>query len=78
MACGLPVVASPKGMNKEVVIQGENGFLATTDQEWIDTLTNLLTNPHLRQSFGQAGHKLVHEKYTLQKNFEILKKALAS
>lgn len=76
MACGLPVVASPIGMNKEVVIHGENGFLAATDQEWIDSLTKLLTNPYLRQSFGQSGYQLVQEKYTLEKNFEILKKVL--
>ncbi|GAB2633542.1 glycosyltransferase family 4 protein [Belliella aquatica] len=78
MACSLPVVASPVGMNKEVVIHGENGFLASTEQEWIDSLAKLLTNPHLRQSFGQAGHHLVQQKYTLEKNFEILKKVLAS
>lgn len=78
MACGLPVVASPVGMNKEVVIHGENGFLASTDQEWIDSLTELLINPHLRQTFGQAGQQLVQEKYTLEKNFEILKNVLAS
>lgn len=78
MACGLPVVASPVGMNKEVVIHGENGFLATTDQEWIESLTKLLSNPHLRQSLGKAGHKLVQQKYTLEKNFEILKGILVS
>ncbi|SNS74784.1 Glycosyltransferase involved in cell wall bisynthesis [Belliella buryatensis] len=78
MACGLPVVASPIGMNTEVVKHEENGFLATTDQEWIESLTKLLTNPHLRQSFGKAGHQLVQEKYTLEKNFEILKKVLTS
>ncbi len=76
MACGKPVVATPIGMNTEVVKQGKNGFLASTEQEWIDSLTQLLTNSPLRQSLGANGHRLIQEKYTLQKNFEILKKEL--
>ena len=34
MACGLPVVASPVGMNCHIVEHGVNGFLADTPEEW--------------------------------------------
>lgn len=34
MACGKPVVATPVGVNKMIVRQGVNGFLANTEAEW--------------------------------------------
>ncbi|MDN3690573.1 glycosyltransferase [Cyclobacterium jeungdonense] len=70
MACGLPVVASPVGMNKEVVSHGVNGFLAQTDAEWIAALSQLIRDWTLRKAFGEKGHQLVMENYTLHQNFE--------
>lgn len=69
MACGLPVVASPVGMNKEVVTHGVNGFLAQTDAEWIAALGMLIRDWTLRKSFGEKGHQLVKDKFTLRQNF---------
>lgn len=66
MACGLPVVASPVGVNCEIVCTGENGFLADCDEAWIDALGRLLGNVQLRQQMGAAGRKIVEEKYCLQ------------
>ncbi|MEX2567184.1 MAG: glycosyltransferase family 4 protein, partial [Cyclobacteriaceae bacterium] len=70
MACGLPVVASPVGMNKEVVQHGINGYLAKSEEEWIAALSKLIQDWQLRKSFGENGHQLVMEKYTLERNFE--------
>lgn len=78
MACGLPVVASPVGMNVEVVKDGENGFLATTEKEWIDSLKNLIVDPELRRTFGKNGRGLVEENFTLERNFERMKQILIS
>lgn len=66
MACGLPVVASPVGVNAEIVEHGVNGFLANTPQEWEYALTTLLTDAALRQRMGQAGRRKVEEHYSLQ------------
>ncbi len=66
MACGLPVVASPVGVNSEIVEHGVNGFLASTDQEWREALSTLLANPELRRRMGAAGRKKVEEHYSLQ------------
>lgn len=66
MACGLPVVASPVGMNKDIVRVGENGFLAGSNSEWVDTLDRLLSDADLRQQMGKAGRKRVEEDYCIQ------------
>jgi len=66
MACGLPVIASPVGVNTEIVEHGVNGFLATTDAEWREALVMLLRDPDLRNRMGAAGRQKVEEQYSLQ------------
>lgn len=66
MACGLPVVASPVGVNSEIVEHGVNGFLAKTDAQWAAALDALLGNPDLRRRMGSAGRKKVEQDYSLQ------------
>ena len=66
MACGKPAVASPVGANTEIVRHGENGFLATTTDEWIDALSRLIEDPNLRFRMGQAGRSMVESEYSLQ------------
>ncbi|MDO8838156.1 MAG: glycosyltransferase family 4 protein [Parvibaculum sp.] len=67
MACGLPVIASPVGVNCEIVEHGVNGFLATTEAEWRQALTILLSDPELRRRMGAAGRRKIEEHYSLQK-----------
>jgi glycosyltransferase involved in cell wall biosynthesis len=66
MACGLPVVASPVGVNSEIVEQGVNGYLAGTTAEWVQALNALLLDGDLRKRMGQAGRKKVGQEYSLQ------------
>ncbi len=65
MAVGLPVVASPVGMNRRVVQHGVNGFLATTAEEWLDALRRLAEDPELRRRMGDAGRQMVEGDYSL-------------
>lgn len=78
MACGKPVVASPVGMNSEIVRHGENGFLATTTDEWVDGLSCLIEDPNLRLRMGQAGRSLVEAAYSLQMQAPRLERMLRS
>jgi glycosyltransferase involved in cell wall biosynthesis len=66
MACGLPVIASPVGVNAEIVEHGVNGFLATSDMEWRESLITLLNDPALRKRMGEAGRRKVERDYSLQ------------
>lgn len=64
MACGLPVVISPVGMNSELVDSGHNGLLARTDDEWVEALERLATSRDLRRSLGAAGRSTVEQRYS--------------
>lgn len=66
MACGLPVVASPVGVNKQIVEEGKNGFLATTQQEWLQALTTLRDDPTLCKQMGAASRARIEQDYCLQ------------
>lgn len=66
MACGLPVIASPVGVNVEIVDPGGNGFLCQSDREWLEALTQLQENPALRARMGAAGRNRVETRYCKQ------------
>ncbi len=66
MACGLPVVASPVGVNRQIVEHGVNGFLAETPEQWATALRTLCADPALRARMGAAGRRKVEQHYSLQ------------
>ncbi len=76
MACGVPVVAAAVGVNREIIEDGVNGFLAATDQEWIEKLGWLISDPCLRRELGQAGRRTVEKRYSLAANASKLISAL--
>jgi hypothetical protein len=65
MACGLPVVASPVGVNSDIVDHGQSGFLASTPQEWADALALLAGDPAMRRAMGTAGRRKIERAYSL-------------
>lgn len=66
MACGVPVVAAAVGVNREIVVDGVNGFLASTPAEWVDKLGRLLSDPALRARMAAAGRKTIEDHYSLR------------
>ncbi len=66
MACGLPVVASPVGVNASIVEDGANGLLATDLGEWRTALRRLIDDPALRAAMGEAGRAQAVGAYSLQ------------
>jgi glycosyltransferase involved in cell wall biosynthesis len=54
-AAGLPVVASPVGVNAEYVRDKVTGFIAMSSSEWIDRITQLIENRQLGERMGQGG-----------------------
>jgi glycosyltransferase involved in cell wall biosynthesis len=62
MAAGLPVVASPIGINRDLVEQSGGGLLAATSAEWEEALRLLCGDPGLRARLGRKGRHFV-ERY---------------
>ncbi len=69
MASGLPVVSSAAGVNKEIVIDGENGFLVTSDTQWIQRLQQLANDARMCRSMGNKGKQFVSEHYSEANSF---------
>lgn len=66
MGCGLPVVAAAVGANKDIVLEGETGFLATTSEEWVRSLAYLRAHPEEGRAMGLAGRQRMEVHYSLQ------------
>ncbi len=66
MALEIPAIMSPVGVNKEIIQDGTNGFLAANEKEWITILSMLIDYPELRQSIGKAGRTTVVENYSFE------------
>jgi glycosyltransferase involved in cell wall biosynthesis len=64
MAAWKPTVASPVGENRRVVRDGENGFLASSGEEWSARLDDIRTNVDAARRMGRAGRKLVESRYS--------------
>ena len=66
MAAGIPAVASPVGVNSEIIHHGVNGWLATTADEWIFVLRQLLSEPNRSVAVVEAARQTVAMGYSVQ------------
>jgi glycosyltransferase involved in cell wall biosynthesis len=65
MAAGRPCVASPVGMNGELLADAEIGRGAATLDQWSEALSSLLAEPDLADRMGAAGRVLAVERYSV-------------
>jgi glycosyltransferase involved in cell wall biosynthesis len=65
MGVGRPAVASPVGINSDIIVPGETGFLAADLGQWHDALARLIADPALRRRQGLAGRRRVEAQFAL-------------
>lgn len=65
MASGVPAVASPVGINRDIIQHGKNGLLAGDMKAWSDSLMTLVADAALRERLGRAGRAAVERDYSL-------------
>lgn len=76
MAAGIPSVATPIGINSQIIEDGVTGFLADSPKEWEEKLYLLATDPLLRQTMGKAARLKFEQLYDSRKAFETLNQLL--
>ena len=64
MALGVPTVASPVGVNTQIIQDGKSGILASSESEWVENLEKLLNDGELRNRLGKAGRDAVEHNYS--------------
>ena len=74
---GVPTVASRVGQFREVIRDGESGFLAREDAEWRTALTALVENADLRREMGKAAREATLSGHGLDPIGEALAPLLA-
>ncbi len=71
MALEIPTLMSPVGVNTEIIHHGENGYLPTTNEDWVLCISALIDQPELRHKLGSAARQTVVDKYSIQANKEL-------
>lgn len=65
MALEIPALMSPVGVNTEIIDDGQNGFLASSQEEWVDKLSRLIESEELRKKMGKAARQTVIDRYSV-------------
>jgi len=66
MAAGLPCVAIDNPQHREVIRDGETGFLCESERELIGCIATLIDSPTLRQRIGEAARAEARERFGQQ------------
>lgn len=66
LSLGIPAIASPVGVNSEIIDEGVNGYQAITATQWKTGLKRLIEDAQLRKDMGIAGRKKIVEHYSIQ------------
>ena len=70
MALGIPTVMSPVGVNTDVLEDGVDGYLAGSEEDWVQRLSELIDDAELRRRLGEAGRETVEKHYSVHSQRE--------
>lgn len=74
MAVGVPVVASPVGVNQELFQQADVGLPAVENNDWYEALTLLFQDRSRARDLGMNGRQLAQTRYSVDVNTGLLAK----
>lgn len=67
MSCGVPVVVSPIGMTGELCKMAPVGMCASTTEDWVGVLEQLLNDPQLAAVMGGKARDVVQQNFSIPK-----------
>ena len=76
MGMGIPVVASPIGENKFIIENGKDGFLASSEKEWEESISYLIRNENTRKKMGKKGKNKIEINYSIEVCSDKLRKII--
>ncbi len=65
LACGIPAIASPVGVNGKIVHHGIDGFIAYNEEEWKSYIKTLIRDASLRKKMAEKGRTHMEKEYSL-------------
>jgi glycosyltransferase involved in cell wall biosynthesis len=65
LACGVPAVVSPVGMNAQVLAMSDVGLAASSEDEWVEALVTLARDPGRAVALGRNGRELVSTSFSV-------------
>jgi len=63
----VPTIASNVAEYRAAIKEGENGYLASNEAEWVAAFERLIESKTLREEIGKAAYTTVLEHYTVEK-----------
>lgn len=78
LAVGIPAVASPIGVNANILHGEKVGFAAENTEQWLHALLKLVNDRALRLQLGASGRELVADQFSIEANAPRLERVLAS
>lgn len=72
----IPSVVSDTRTYREVVRDGENGYMASSDQEWYEKVGSLVVDSALRQRMGENAYISARAAYKVESSAQNLKKII--
>ncbi len=65
LACAVPAVVSPVGMNSEVLAMAEVGLAAGSEAEWVEALLTLYRDRDTAAALGRNGRELAERAFSV-------------
>ena len=77
-SCGLPAIASPVGINADLIEHGATGFLADGADQWRAAMESLLAAPALADAMSARILEQYPQRFSVERNFERLLAAIVT
>ncbi len=66
MACAVPAVVSPVGMNAQVLQMADVGLPASNEDQWVEALLSLYADRDRARRLGQRGRQLAEQVFSVE------------